>query len=267
MRRSGLLWGFLILFAGVVFLLDNLGFLPVSAWSLIFPSVLILMGLWFLIGPLVFRQVIETRSLSIPLDNGVTDARLKLRHGAGELQVDSSSDGINLLEGTFIGGVDDKFDRKGSTADIKLKMPEMDWWGFPSAFPKEGLKWDMHLNKGIAYSINLKTGASRSCLDLRDLIVTEITLETGASNTEILLPEQAGFTKADLHFGTASVDLSVPQGVAARIKVNGALMNTDEIDRNRFPQTSDGFVSPDYDTAVNKIDIMIEAGVGKVVIK
>jgi len=96
--------------------------------------------------------------------------------------------------------------------------------------------------------------------------VTDIRLETGASNTEIFLPEQAGYTKTDFHFGSAKVDLHVPKEVAAKIQIKGALMNTEEIDKNRFPLTGEGFCSTDYATAANKIDIFIEAGVGKVVI-
>lgn len=265
MRRSGLLWGILILLAGVLFLLDNLGFLPISAWSLIFPGALILIGLWFLMGPLVFRQVIETRSLSIPLD-GVSNAKLKIRHGAGELNIASSPENANLLEGTFTGGVEEKITRSGTATEVKLRMPEMEWWGFPSALPHAGLRWDFTLNRGVAYSLNLKTGASKSRIDLHDLIVTDFHLETGASDTEVKLPEQAGFTKAEFEFGSARVALHVPQNVAAKIQIQGALMNTDEIDKNRFPLTGEGYCSPDYATAVNKIEIVIEAGLGKVTI-
>jgi hypothetical protein len=113
----------------------------------------------------------------------------------------------------------------------------------------------------------LKTGASKSRLDLHDMIVTDIHLETGASDTEVLLPEQAGFTRAEFEFGSARVNLVVPQNVAAKIKVQGALMSTDEIDKSRFPLTAEGYCSADYTTAANKIEINIEAGVGKVVIR
>jgi hypothetical protein len=266
MRKSGLLWGVLVLLAGVLFLMDNLGFLQISAWSLIFPGALILIGLWFLLAPLVFRQVIETRNLDIPLE-GMTEAKLKIRHGAGELRITSGSESLNLLEGTFIGGVEERVNRTGSLAEVKLRMPEMEWWGFPTSFPHDGLRWDIALNRGIAYSLDLKTGASKSYLDLHDMILTDIHLETGASNTEVFMPEQAGYTKAEFHFGSATLDLHVPQNVAAKIKIKGALMSTEGIDKNRFPVSGEEYCSSDYASAANKIDISIEAGVGKVVIK
>ncbi len=83
MRKGGLLWGFLLLMAGVLFLLDNLGFLPISALSLFFPTALILIGLWFLLGPLVFRRVMESRTLSIPMNGGASKQIIKIIQPSG----------------------------------------------------------------------------------------------------------------------------------------------------------------------------------------
>ena len=57
-------------------------------------------------------------------------------------------------------------------------------------------------------------------LDLRDLKVTDLKLETGASATEVTLPASAGFTRVKVQAGAARVDMRVPGGVAARIKTS-----------------------------------------------
>ncbi len=69
-------------------------------------------------------------------------------------------------------------------------------------------------------------------------------------------------------FNSAQPDLElrVPENVAAQIKIDGALLDTSEIDQSRFPKSGDVFCSPNYSTAANKVEINIEAGVGKVVI-
>jgi hypothetical protein len=265
MRRGGLLWGLLLLMGGILFLLDNLGFLPISALSLFFPSVLILIGLWFLVGPLFFRQVIENRSLVIPAD-GTTESVINIQHGAGGVNVASMAGNANLLEGTFAGGVEEKIERSGNKTSIKLSIPEIEWFGFPSISSSEGFKWDISLNQSTAYALNVKTGASKNRFDLHDLIITDIKMDQGANDTEVLLPEQAGFTCGEFHFGSARLELVVPENVAAQIKIDGALLDTNEIDQVRFPKTGDVFCSPNYSSAANKVDIKIEAGVGKVVI-
>jgi hypothetical protein len=265
MRRGGLLWGFLLLMAGVLFLLDNLGFLPISALSLFFPTALILIGLWFLLGPLVFRRVAESRTLSIPTD-GTTEAKIKIRHGAGGVNISSIMASANLLEGTFAGGVEEVIERKDTEAKIKLMIPETEWWGFPSASVMDGFKWDISLNKSIAFALDVKTGASKNRFDLRDLIITDIHMESGGNDTVVLLPDQAGFTRGDFQFGSARLELIVPQNVAARIKIDGALLDTSDIDQTRFPKNGDAFCSDNFTDAVNKVEINVEAGVGKVVI-
>jgi len=265
MRKGGLLWGFLLLLAGILFLLDNLGFLPISALSLFFSSALILIGLWFLVGPLVFRTAVENRALAIPVD-GVTEAKLKIRHGAGGLNLSSMAGNANLLEGTFTGGVEETVNRSGARATIKLRVPEMEWWGFPSSSPVDGFKWDMTLNQTTAYALDVQTGASKNRFDLHDLIITSIKMESGGNDTEITLPSQAGYTRCDFQFGSARLEAHIPQNVAASIKINGALLDTSGIDLTRFPKVGEVYQSAQYDTAANKVEIVIEAGVGKVVI-
>jgi hypothetical protein len=263
MRKNGILWGLLLIMGGILFLLDNLGFLPVSALSLFFPGILIVIGLWFLAGPLAFRQAVETRTLIIPAD-GSTTASIQLNHGAGDVIVGSMAADSNLLEGTFKGGVDERISRNGSLADMTLSVPENEWWGFPSAAPDGGFSWDIKLNHNTAYALEVKTGASKVRLDLHDLIITDLKMASGANDMDVTLPEQAGKTNCRFEFGSARLDVHVPQNVAAQIKLNGALLDTNEIDQTRFPKIGDLFRSSNYDSAANTVDITIEAGLGKV---
>jgi hypothetical protein len=64
--------------------------------------------------------------------------------------------------------------------------------------------------------------------------------------------------------GAASVRLRVPDGVAARIHTSMAIGSNDI--SPRFPRNGSEYVSPDYDTAANKIDIRFEGGVGSLAV-
>ena len=41
-------------------------------------------------------------------------------------------------------------------------------------------------------------------------------------------------------------------------------LGTTTVNETRFPRTADGFASPDYATAVNRVELDLEGGVGTV---
>ena len=67
----------------------------------------------------------------------------------------------------------------------------------------------------------------------------------------------------DVHAGAASVVLRVPQGVAARIHVRSGLIGL-KVDQNRFPHNGTAYESPNYLSADNKVEIVVEAGAGSI---
>ena len=142
-----------------------------------------------------------------------------------------------LMSGSFSGGVEQSLDRTGSSARLSLRTRSDAFFvGWPFTYMQEGLMWNVALTREIPLQLELETGASESRLNLQDLRVTELSLKTGASSTTITLPANAGQTRVNVQSGAASVDLRVPQGVAARIRVQSGLAGIN-IDRDRFPET------------------------------
>lgn len=262
MRRGSMIWGIIILVAGVLFLLDNLGFLPVDAWKVVFPAALIILGLWFLLGPSLVSKNLPTEEVSVPLD-GTAEAEIKFRHGAGELSITSGVITGQLLNGSFGGGVEHLVRREGNRTRVKLRAPSDFFWMMPFNQMGHGLKWDVRLSKEIALKLDFKVGASDNHIDLSDLIVTDLRMETGASKCEVILPAQAGFTRASIEAGAASIRIQIPQGVAAHLKVETGLSGV-KIDTTRFAQSGNVYESPDYASAANKVEISIQAGVGSI---
>jgi hypothetical protein len=125
------------------------------------------------------------------------------------------------------------------------------------------LDWSFGLNGEVPLSLDLQTGASDARLDLSDLRVSDLRLQTGASATRLTLPANAGQTRAEVHSGAASVSIRVPEGVAARIRIKSGMAGI-AVDRGRFPRTGDTYQSPDYETAPNRVDLYVETGVGSV---
>jgi len=97
-------------------------------------------------------------------------------------------------------------------------------------------------------------------------MLTSLTLDVDAGNYSIILPSSTDFTSVDVDVNVANVEISVPDNVAARIWINGDLSLID-VDRGRFPQDGDYYQSPDYDSAANRVEIVINSDIGRVEVK
>jgi hypothetical protein len=260
MRRGGLFWGVVLLLIGLLLLLSNLDIVSVNLWSAVWAVVLIAVGVGILWGIVVGPSTVEGEEVAIPLE-GAGSARVRVKHAAGRLRVSGDAAPDALLEGTFSGGLDVRTQRRGDELDVEMALPRVPYVLAPWNWGREGLGWTFGLNREIPLSLTLETGASDARLDLSELRISELRLETGASSTAVTLPTHAGHTRVRVEAGAASVSLRVPPEVAARMRFKGALASID-VDRDRFPRTGGVYQSPDYDAAENKVDIEVEAGVG-----
>lgn len=265
MRRDYIFWGvILILLGGLMFINAADIRLPggINPMQLFWPTVLILLGLWVIFGYFL-RGKVETEQLSIDLQ-GASQASLKLNHGAGRVILGAGAPAGKLLSGSFAGGVKQQAHLSGGRLDARIEANPMIFPPFLSGW--QGLEWTINLNRDVPLTLRLETGASQSELDLRDLKVTDLRVNTGASKTDLTLPANAGLTTVRVELGAASLDMIVPQGVAARIRSESGAAAI-EIDTTRFPYSNGIYESPDYSSAQNKVDIMIQAGAGRVTVR
>lgn len=269
MRRGSLFWGVIFIVVGGILLLDQLGLMAeINVWNLIWPSLLIILGAWALLGATRGVKPIEVEQVTLPLE-GAEQARVRLKFGAGRLRVGSGVGSNELIDGSFGGGMDHHVKQEGDTLALDMRLPSQ---GFPDVILPwnwgrwAGFEWTFSLNGEIPLELDVDTGASDAKLDLEDLRVTDLRINTGASSTEITLPAKAGLTKVEIDAGAASVGIRIPAGVAARIKTKGALVGVD-VDQSRFPREGGVYQSPDFGSAVNKADIDIDIGAGSISVR
>ncbi len=265
MRRSGLLWGIVLLLVGTLLLLSNLGIVTVNLWSAFLAVALIVFGvglLWNVVGGL---DSSEGELVTIPLGD-ILGARIRVQHGAGRLRVDGSASAGMLVEGTFGSGLDVRKRRLGDEVELELSPG-----GFPAVFAPwnwstGGIGWAFGLSPEIPMTLGVETGASEAQLDLRDLRITDLRLETGASSVEVTLPARAGHLRAHVEAGAAAIMVRVPEGVAANIRFQGALASVD-VDQQRFPRSGDAYRSPEYEETEHRVDLEVEAGLGSLTVR
>ncbi len=267
-RKSNIFWGVVLILLGGLFLIDSLGIMDINLWHIFGPVILIVFGVWLLAVYFIKEPPEEVESLSIPIKNAQR-AIITIHHGAGSLKVESGAEPMELLQGIFAGGVDHSIVEDGDTLNAKLRFRSV---GHPiMVFPwfissKQQLKWDVRLTDNIPLDLKVKSGANEALLDLTNLQVNNLRLETGASSTVIKLPENVPYTKAVINAGVASLTVHIPEQVAAKIRFAGGLMDF-RVDKSRFPKTGGYYQSPDYKSAPQQVELKIDGGVGSVTIR
>ena len=217
-------------------------------------------------GPVLHRETIAVNL------GDATAARLDLHVGAGSLTLDADAPPDLLLAGEMESrAVESAYSisethQSGGRSVIELRnSPDWEFSFFPGQNPSE--EWTLHLTPDIPTEIRVEAGAAEIDLDLRDLSLRSLDIEAGAADIDVTMPASAGRTAASFEVGAASLRITVPDGVAARIEVDAGLSSV-QINEGRFPKASDDvYISPGFDRAANRIDITIDAGASHVEIR
>jgi hypothetical protein len=266
MRSGRLFWAVVLIVLGFFFLASNLGLLSINVWNLFWPVFLVLLGVWFLVGStLKSSGGMEMEVGSVDLGEAQS-ASVTIKHGAGRLSLSGAAGAGKLVTGSFANGLDARVQDSGGRLQVILQPQSR---AFPDVFfpgswaSGKGLAWDFSLSKEIPLDLVFEIGAVDAHLDLTELKVKDLVIKTGASSTAVKLPAAAGATRFKVEAGAASVDITVPQGVAARIEAEAGLASV-KVDESRFPKVNGIFQSPDYEAAENKVDIRIETGMASI---
>jgi hypothetical protein len=186
------------------------------------------------------------------------------------LHVNGGAPDGTLASGTFGGGVDTHIERAGDLLNVQLSVTRRGGgflsWRFPWAWSSaNALDWNCSLNGHIPLVLNIETASGQTELDLGDMLVSQLILKTTASVTCIALPAYAGQTLVTVEASAASVEIHVPQNVAASVRTDNAMASI-EADLNRFKMVKDGreYRSEAYDTATHRAEIRLELAVSSI---
>jgi len=124
---------------------------------------------------------------------------------------------------------------------------------------------DVRLTPAVPIDLRVASGVTDSTLNLEALRVPNLTVETGASRTSIVLPAH-GETMARIQGGAARLDPTVPPNVAARIIVSDG-PNAVSIDETRFPRQDGEYRSASFDTATDRVTLRIDVGASRLVVQ
>lgn len=266
MSKGNIFWGFLLVIAGALLMAGNFGLITFEI-RLLWPLLVIALGVYILMSRSWEPSgTAEEQSVTVQLE-GATEANVRLEYGAGTVRIGGTASADQLLSGTF-SAMKLSTKRNGSKLTARLSTDtEQAFAGFlPWNWHHTRREWNFALNPNIPTALKIECGAADTRMDLSVYKITKLDLDTGASSTNLTLPAAAGHTQAKIAGGAASFEVRIPEGVAARIHVESGLGSI-SVDQTRFPRDGKYYESPNFDQAVNKVDLKLEVGVSSVVIK
>jgi hypothetical protein len=261
MRRGNIFWGGLLVILGGLFLLQAQGLITdVMGWF--WALFLMLLGVWILASRFIPWGGGEGETFSINLQ-GAAKVALDLDHGAGSVQVTGGAPAGVGLTGVRGTAMEVKSHVSGDTLTVDIDAG-------PTFIPflgPEGGMWRFQLTEEVPVSMKVDCGVSSLDFDFTNVKLAFFGLDTGASSLKLKLPASAGHTLVDIESGAATLDITVPQGVAARVRTEQGVSSMN-IDQSRFPlMQGDWYQSPDFDSAANKAEINLEGGANSVTVR
>gem|GEM_PF-283729 len=206
----------------------------------------------------------ETHVIEQPLGDAER-AEIHLSVGVSELRLQSLQGSSNLIEGTVETGRGERLlqaaKRRGGVlvVDLESKQRGGVMFGF-----REKRLWDLALSPDVPLALELEAGVGRSELDLMDLKVSDFTLDAGVGDVRVTLPRRGRY-RATFDNGVGATVIRVPEGLAARIEVStgvGAVTVHGDYTREEGV-----YLSADYATAENRVDLRVDGGVGAITIE
>ncbi|MBN1399376.1 MAG: hypothetical protein JXA74_00980 [Anaerolineae bacterium] len=237
--------------------------------QILFLAIVILaVGIVLAVAPsrwLVRAERLVTQSYSHALD-GATSARVHLELAMGRLELGALDDSGNLFEadvryderrGRFLSDVE----RTGDELQVELRSEFRGWGPFPG---EAADRWEVRLNPDVPLRLDVDGGINRSQLDLSQLDLTRLDLNVGVGDVALSLPEGSVY-RARVDGGVGRLEIRAPQEGAVRIDVDGGLGSVDVAER--FRRDGNSYLSEDYRSGEEAIEIDINAGIGALIIR
>ncbi|HEV8469571.1 MAG TPA: DUF5668 domain-containing protein [Candidatus Limnocylindria bacterium] len=306
--RRGVFWPLLLIALGLVFLLTNFGLIAGVSWRAIlslWPLLLILIGLdiafarrWP-VPTLVAEVLVIAAGLALVAasptvgggiftfgrggGSGVADVSvprgtaisllLRLNGGAGRYHVS--------------GGATDLVSAHSENQDLRLRVSDLGRSGGradvridqigPEGILRGGTDIDVQFQvaSDVPTSFDMNAGAGEFDVDLSDVRVTDVRVNTGASTTRLVLPRPTGDIPVRISAGASTIVITVPDGVEARVSTSGGLLSL-RSDNSRLGENGgtggciacgSSVQTSGYAATKDRVTVTISAGASSIVVR
>jgi predicted membrane protein len=291
LNRGGIVWPSLMIGLGVIFLLNNFGYLVLDVWQVIlslWPVLLIAIGFdiligrrsWFLslVGVVVVLAILvgsiglmsnqvyamAGQEISYPVE-GVEQAEMDFNIPLSTMALEVTSETGILLAGKVPEGggitVQEQFLVQDGTAVFKLSA-DGSFVTVPGV--TSPYRWEFQVAPGVPLELKISQGVGSVNLDLTQLSLSDLKASIGAGQIAVLLPDDQTFS-AHLSGGMGQLVVIVPENVAVRINSGTALAALSVPDG--YERNGNVYTSPNYSSADEQVDLQLDLAIGSVVVK
>jgi hypothetical protein len=123
---------------------------------------------------------------------------------------------------------------------------------------------DLQLNSAVSWNVSADSGASNDTLKLSTVKVGSITLNAGATRTDITLGRPTGIVPISVEGGAITLRLHRPSGSEAFVHVSGGAVNLDADGRQLHGVGDESWQSAGYDGASDAYHVEISGGASNV---
>lgn len=298
MKFRNIFWGVILIFVGVLFILQNLHLIHfdwMNLWRL-WPVILVLWGVSILPAnswiKLILTLVVLGGSIFFMLDQTVPWEDRSSRYEwwddwdkddktaidqyfdvPFEDTVDRAALVLDAAAGSFLINQNTdqllEFDKIGSWNNYSYLVKKLDEKIEIIIQPEDGHikikkgknKNDINisLNEYPVWDINMDVGASAMDLDLTQYKINELDIDGGAAAFEIRLGDKHPETHVNIDAGASSIELKVPETSGCDLEISSVLSGRDI---HGFKKLEHGhYKTENFDSAVNKIFISVDAAV------
>ena len=249
-------WPLVLVGAGVLLLLSNLGYVPWQSWTVLWrlwPLLLIALGIDVLIGQHSMVGAIVSGLLILALIGGAVaivlfaphipmfahltqPAELRTEHveyplagvERAAITIDWTSapgtlralrDSPNLIEGdvAYRGELVFDVDRRDDEVGVELDSRfSGPWFGPFDLTGRAEERWDVGLSPDAPLDLNLDAGSGTYDFDLSGMQIGDLFVDAGSGSIELALPSGSSF-EARIDGGSGPLAVTVPEGVGARV--------------------------------------------------
>lgn len=288
--------GLILIFIGILFLLNNFGLLGWDVWfSFIqfWPIILIAVGLKLIFRNNLIVQIIalmlvflvplvyylgygnkylppllseshnyQEHNWSLDNEGKVSKASIKMQIGAGKISVLPTDKLISLESATRGPRPKIKADHNNDEAEISISQSG-NTIPIGIGVNKGADKWELGLGRNILWALDISTGAVKGELDLRGISFSRLSIDTGAGDIRVVLGEIMGESEIDIDSGAGNITIVIPGQVGVLAEIDTGIGSKNLPDRN-WQQSGNVYTSDNYNDAQGKVRVNIEAGAGTV---